>query len=160
MILQFLGGFFILLRQLNNLRKTRIRWETKFVFFFQGPVSYNTLAFLSTTNCLIHLLGHESSTKEVAPRKLPDALLRRSEANKHVRVQNRHAELSSIAAFDVPAGWDVNRYDRQASTGDERERRIERSAHGGLEREAEDRVEDDVTRCQRGRKRVLCQLGV
>lgn len=37
--LQFLGGFFILMRQLNNLRKTRIRWEIKFVFFFQGPVS-------------------------------------------------------------------------------------------------------------------------
>ena len=39
MILQFLGGFFILLRQLNNLRKTRIQWEIEFVFFFQGPVS-------------------------------------------------------------------------------------------------------------------------
>jgi hypothetical protein len=38
-ILQFLGGFFILLRQLNNLREARIRWEIKFVFFFQGPVS-------------------------------------------------------------------------------------------------------------------------
>jgi hypothetical protein len=37
--LQFLGGFFILLRQLNNLRKTRIRWQIKFVFFFQDPVS-------------------------------------------------------------------------------------------------------------------------
>ena len=39
MILQFLGGFFILLRQLNDLRKTKIQWEIKFVFFFQGPVS-------------------------------------------------------------------------------------------------------------------------
>jgi hypothetical protein len=172
MILQFLGGFFILLRQLNNLRKTRIRWEIKFVFFFQGPVRNEMLAFPSTTtilyfqkfaphdNCFIHLLGHESSTKEVAPRKLPDALFRRSEANKHVRVQNRHAELSSVAAFDVPARWDVNRNDRQASAGDERERHVKRSAHGRLKREAEDRVKDDVTRCQRGRKRVLCQLGI
>ena len=40
-VLQFLGGFFILLWQLNNLCKTRIRWEIKFVFFFQGPVSFN-----------------------------------------------------------------------------------------------------------------------
>ena len=39
-ILQFLGGFFISMRrQLNNLRKSRIRWKIKFVFFFQGPVS-------------------------------------------------------------------------------------------------------------------------
>ena len=37
-ILQFLGGLSIPLRQLNNLRKTRIRWEIKFIFFFQSPV--------------------------------------------------------------------------------------------------------------------------
>ena len=52
MILQFLGEFFILLRQLNNLRKTRIQWEIKFVFFLQCPVSEQReemLAFPSTT---------------------------------------------------------------------------------------------------------------
>ena len=36
--LQFLGGLFIPLRQLNNLRKTRIRREIKFIFIFQGPI--------------------------------------------------------------------------------------------------------------------------
>jgi len=144
-ILQFLGGLSIPLRQLNNLRKTGIRWEIEFVFFFQS-------------------LGHKSSAKKVAPRKPTDALLWGGEADKHVRVQDGHAEppagsvrigCGSVAALNIPPRWDVDRHDRQAGAGDERERHAERSAHGGLEGEAEDRVEDDVTGSECGRKRVL-----
>jgi uncharacterized protein YigA (DUF484 family) len=35
---QIFGGRSTLLRHLNDLRKTRIRWEIKFVFLFQNPV--------------------------------------------------------------------------------------------------------------------------
>ena len=101
-------------------------------------------------------------------RKYPGAFLRRSEADNHVRVQKGgHADASPIvvrvihrreitkAALDVPPRRDVDRHDRQAGAGDERERRVERGAHGRLEGETEDRVEDDVGRCERGRERVL-----
>ena len=101
----------------------------------------------------------------MAPRKLPDALLRRGEADKHVRVQDGHAlppadsvriTRGIVATLNVPPRRDVDRHDRQAGARDERERHAERSAHGGLEGEAEDCVEDDVARRERGRERALC----
>jgi len=50
------------------------------------PIDKISPSKMRHNNYFIHLLGHESSTEEVAPRKRPHALLRPSEANKHVRV--------------------------------------------------------------------------
>ena len=118
----------------------------------------------------------------MTPRELPDALLRRRKTNEHVRIQDRSAASPSpgplplararalglicvqrhIAALDVPPRRDVDRHDRQAGARDERERSVERGAHGGAKREAEDGIEDDVARSERRRERRLGlgQLGV
>ena len=113
-------------------------------------------------------------------RELPDALLRRRKTNEHVRIQDRSAAPTSpgplrlrlaralglirvqrdIAALDVPPRRDVDRHDRQAGARDERERSVERGAHGGPKREAKDGIEDDVARGERRRERRLGQLGV
>jgi len=65
-----------------------------------------------------------------------------------------------IAALDVPPRRNVHRDDRQAGARDERERSVERSAGGRLEREAEYRVQHNVARRERRRERVLRQLWV
>ena len=75
------------------------------------------------------------------PRERPHALLRRSEADQHVRVQS---ELRRVAALDIPAGRDVNGHDGDVGAREERERSVERGAHGRLEGKAEDRVEHNV----------------
>ena len=73
----------------------------------------------------------------MAPRELLDARLGRGEADEHVRVQT---EPIRVASLDVPARGYVDGHDGQVGACDERERCVERGAHGGLEREAEDRV--------------------
>ena len=90
------------------------------------------------------------------PRELPHALLRRGEADQHVRAQT---EPLRVAALYVPAGRDVDGHDGDARARDERERGVERCAHGWLEGEAEDRVEHDVARPERGRERRALRLG-
>jgi len=102
--------------------------------------------------------------------ELPDALLRRRKAYEHVRIQYEPPALTTVgasarrrvrvyfrfrAALDVPSGRDIDRHDRQAGARDERERSVKRGAHGGLEREAKDSVENDVIRCERRRQRRL-----
>lgn len=78
------------------------------------------------------------------PRERPHALLRRGEADQHVRAQ---PEPRCVSALDVPARRDIDGHDGNAGTGEERERSVERGAYGWLEGEAEDRVEHDVARC-------------
>lgn len=91
------------------------------------------------------------------PREPPRALLRRGQADQHVRVQPKPLR---VAALDVPARRYVDGHDGDVGAGDERKRGVERGAHGRLEGEAEDRVEHDVARAERGRERALCQRGV
>lgn len=87
---------------------------------------------------------YESPAEEMPPRERPHALLRRGEADQHVRAQ---PEPHRVAALNVPARRDVDGHDGDASAREERERSVERGAYGWLEGEAEDRVEHDVARC-------------
>ena len=105
----------------------------------------------------------------MTPRELPDALLRRRKTDEHVRVQDDPAAFlllirdtststgagTGIASLDVPPRRDVDGHDRQAGARYERERDVERGAHGRLERKPKDGVQDDVARRERRRERRL-----
>ena len=78
------------------------------------------------------------------PSERPHALLRRGEADQHVRPQ---PEPRRVAALNVPARRDVDGHDGDAGAREERERSVERGAYRWLEGEAEDRVEHNVARC-------------
>ena len=105
-------------------------------------------------------LGHEPSAEEMTPRELPNALLRRRKTDENIRIQHDPALLlplliRSVASLDVPPRWDVDGHDGQARARYERERDVERGAHGRPERKAKDGVEDDVTLGERRRERRL-----
>ncbi len=89
--------------------------------------------------------------------EFPHALFWRGEADEYIRAQ---PEPLRIAALDVPARRDVDGHDGDVGATDEWERGIERRAHGWLEGEAEDCVEHDITRGERGRERALRELGI
>ena len=101
----------------------------------------------------------------MTPRELPNALLRRRKTDEHVRVQDDPAAFlllirstsigTGIASLDVPPRRDVDGHDRQAGARYERERDVERGAHGRLERKPKDGVQDDVARGERRRERRL-----
>ena len=101
----------------------------------------------------------------MTPRELPDALLRRRKTDEDVRVQDDPAAFlllirstsigTGIASLDVPPRRDVDGHDRQAGARYERERDVERGAHGRLERKPKDGVQDDVARGERRRERRL-----
>lgn len=108
----------------------------------------------------------------MTPRELPHALLRRRKTDEDVRTQRDDPtsvrvpaapSLSSLRVFivrgvaplDVPPRRDVDGHDGQARARYERERDVERGAHGRPERKAKDGVEDDVARGERRRERRL-----
>lgn len=99
----------------------------------------------------------------MSPGELADALLRRRKTDEDVRIQddpplipNTSASTGAgIASLDVPPRRDVDGHDWQAGARYERERDVERRAHGRLERKAKDGVQDDVARGQRRRERRL-----
>jgi len=124
------------------------------------PRQQQSPSHTTTTKTNENSLGHESSTEEMTPRELPDALLRRRKTDEDVRIQHDPAILllirsTGVASLDVPPRRNVDGHDRQAGARYERERDVERGAHGRLERKAKDGVQDDVARGERRRERRL-----
>ena len=87
----------------------------------------------------------------------PHALFRRSEADEYVRTQ---PEPRRVATLNVPARGDIDGHDGDVGVCEERKRDVEWGAQGRLEGKAEDRVEHDVARRERGRERALRLRGV
>jgi hypothetical protein len=114
--------------------------------------AFPSTTFFFTVNEKLCFDYHNHSptfTKKVVPRKFPDTLLRRGESSGYMTATPSPCPhpMRHVVVLDIPARWDDDLPDRQAGAGDEREHHTERTAHGGLEEEPEDRVKDKDTCC-------------